>query len=72
VTSSSQGSIDGFNTCVPLLCNARAAITPIAYQEIIDIGRHVGLALPLWNDLSALIDQEIATASSRLPDPRGA
>ncbi|WP_370007146.1 PGN_0703 family putative restriction endonuclease [Sinorhizobium fredii] len=43
----------------------QAAITPISYQEIIDIARHVGLDQELWTDLSAWVSQKIARASSR-------
>ncbi|TCN16439.1 hypothetical protein [Sinorhizobium americanum] len=43
----------------------QAAITPISYQEIIDIARQVGLDQQLWADLSAWVGQKITTVSSR-------
>ncbi|MEY9783941.1 PGN_0703 family putative restriction endonuclease [Sinorhizobium fredii] len=42
-----------------------AAITPISYQEIIDIARQAGLDQELWTKLSAWLDEKIARASSR-------
>lgn len=42
-----------------------AAITPISYQRIIAIARHVGLDQKLWSDLSAWVDQKITRAASR-------
>lgn len=46
----------------------QAAITPISYQQIMAIARHVGLDQELWNDLSAWVDDKIARAGSRRPD----
>ncbi|POH33700.1 MULTISPECIES: hypothetical protein [Sinorhizobium] len=42
----------------------QAAITPISYQEIIDIARQVGLDQQLWADLSAWVGQKITSVSS--------
>lgn len=50
----------------PSFSNGQAAITPISYQEIIDIAHQVGLDQELWASLSAWLDQKIARASSRL------
>lgn len=43
----------------------QAAITPLSYQEIIDIARQVGLDQELWTALFAWVSQKIARASSR-------
>jgi hypothetical protein len=50
----------------PSFYNDQAAITPISYQEIIDIAHQVGLDQELWASLSAWLDHKIARASSRL------
>lgn len=46
----------------------QAAITPISYQQIIEIAFKVGFDQKLWTGLSAWIDSKIATAASRRPD----
>ena len=45
--------------------SGQAAITPISYQRIIEMARHVGLDQDLWSRLSVWVDQKIAGAASR-------
>ncbi|MBP1886523.1 PGN_0703 family putative restriction endonuclease [Sinorhizobium mexicanum] len=49
----------------PRHSSGKAAVTPISYQRIIDIARHVGLDQQLWAELSAWVEQKIAEVSSR-------
>jgi len=50
------------------LGGGQAAITPISYQEIIEIARQVGLDQQLWTDLSEWVGEKITRVSSQQPE----
>ncbi|EGE61320.1 UNVERIFIED_ORG: hypothetical protein GGI63_003824 [Rhizobium esperanzae] len=45
----------------------QGAITPISYQQIIEIACQVGRDRALWNSLAAWVDHKIATAAMGSP-----